>query len=59
MKPNRYLVRLHLTAALLFGGVPVPASAEPATAAAADRLLAIRIDNFGKINASYYRGDQP
>jgi uncharacterized protein (TIGR01244 family) len=61
VKRNRYLVRLHLTAALLFAGVPVPASAEPpqATAAAADRLLAIHIDNFGEINASYYRGGQP
>ncbi len=60
MKRNRYLV--HLMVALLFGGVPLPASAEPppaTMAAATDRLPAIRIDNFGEINANYYRGGQP
>jgi tyrosine-protein phosphatase SIW14 len=59
---NRYLVRAHLTAALLVGGVALPASAEPrpaTTVAAADRFPAIHIDNFGEINANYYRGGQP
>ena len=62
MKRNRYLVRVHLTAALLVGGLALPASAEPppaTTVAAADRLPAIHVDNFGEINANYYRGGQP
>ena len=29
------------------------------TVAAADRLPAIHVDNFGEINANYYRGGQP
>lgn len=59
MKLNIHLIRIHLVAALLTGGLAVPASTEPqpaATVAAAERLSAIHIDNFGRINANYYRG---
>ena len=62
MKLNIHLIRIHLVAALLTGGLAVPASTEPqpaATVAAAERLSAIHIDNFGRINANYYRGGQP
>jgi len=62
MKRNGYLVRVHVLAALLAGALALPASADPrraTTAAAAERLSAIRIENFGQINANYYRGSQP
>jgi len=62
MKRNGYLVRVHVLAALLAGALALPASADPrraTTAAAAERLSAIRIENFGEINANYYRGSQP
>jgi tyrosine-protein phosphatase SIW14 len=58
------LNRRTYTAALLLIGVltaPSAVQAKPAPAAndsAAD-LSAIRIDNFGRINANYYRGAQP
>ena len=62
MKRNGYLVRVHVLAALLAGALALPASADPrraTTAAAAERLSAIRIENFGQINPNYYRGSQP
>jgi tyrosine-protein phosphatase SIW14 len=62
MKRNGHLVRVPLLAALLGGTLAVPASAEPprvAAVAVVQRQPAIRIDNFGKINANYYRGSQP
>src|SRR5215218_852311 len=61
MKRKFYLVRVHVLAALLAGALALPASADPrrAPTAAAERLSAIRIENFGQINPNYYRGSQP
>jgi len=59
-----HLNRSSYTAALLLAGVLTAPSAvqaapaPPASAGAVD-LSAIRIDNFGRVNANYYRGAQP
>jgi len=59
-----HLNRRSYTAALLLIGVlmapsAVQATPAPAASAGALDLSAIRIDNFGRINANYYRGAQP
>src|SRR4051794_6018801 len=61
MKLNGYLVRVHIMAALLVGGLALPAPAEPrpATTVPAAERSAVHIENFGEINANYYRGGQP
>jgi protein tyrosine/serine phosphatase len=43
----------------LSGGIVSAAPADSPNAAEASALSAIRIDNFGRINANYYRGGQP
>ncbi len=55
------LSALSLTAALTLGVVPGVHAAGKTTASAAQvaALSAIRIDNFGAINDTYYRGAQP
>ena len=55
------LFALSLTAALTLGVVPGARAAEKAAGSASQiaALSAIRIDNFGVINDTYYRGAQP
>jgi tyrosine-protein phosphatase SIW14 len=58
--PQQYRSRF---AAFLFAGVlavsiPLVAADPPAAIAAAD-ISSIQIDNFGKVNDTYYRGAQP
>ena len=55
------LLALSLTAALTLGVVPGALAAERAAGSASQiaALSAIRIDNFGVINDTYYRGAQP
>jgi protein tyrosine/serine phosphatase len=56
---NRRLAALVLTVGLSFAGV-LPARAEtPRPDGQAMTLPAIRIDNFGKVDANYFRGAQP
>jgi tyrosine-protein phosphatase SIW14 len=62
MKRHGHLLRVHVFAVLLAGGLVLPAWADPprpTTGAAAKRPGAIRIENFGQINPNYYRGSQP
>jgi tyrosine-protein phosphatase SIW14 len=59
-----YLNRRSYTAALLLVGVLTAPSAvlaipAPAESPSAVDLSAIHIDNFGRVNATYYRGAQP
>jgi tyrosine-protein phosphatase SIW14 len=51
MRPSTHFVRLY-TAALLVASIA-------STAAASANLSQVRIDNFGRVNDSYYRGAQP
>lgn len=53
---NRSGLRASVVSAMLALSVAIPAAAQNASVSAAPR---IRIDNFGKINANYYRGAQP
>jgi tyrosine-protein phosphatase SIW14 len=55
------LFALSLTAALSLGVVPGAFAAEEAAGSASQTaaLSAIRIDNFGMVNDTYYRGAQP
>jgi len=49
---------LRTSAAAILMGLSLAVSAGAETAPS-DKLSAIRIDNFGRVNASYYRGAQP
>ena len=67
MRLNRTAARSYTVAlalSLTLGAYPSPALASGkastrATAAATNPLANIRIDNFGRVNANYYRGAQP
>jgi len=63
MRLQGWSVRAYATAALaaLVLSVPAPAKAATgdATPSVAVDLASIRIDNFGRVNTSYYRGGQP
>ncbi len=55
-----FVVGLSLTVALLGFGARNLVAASPAPAAAAASALArIHIDNFGRVDDTYYRGAQP
>jgi len=53
---NRRPSRVSAAALLLGLSLALPAAAQPSRG---DKLANIRIDNFGTINANYYRGAQP
>ena len=55
MTVNRRLPRTNTALILLGLFLAVPAAAQSGS----DRLSNIRIDNFGRVNANYYRGAQP
>jgi tyrosine-protein phosphatase SIW14 len=54
---NRLGLRASVVSAMLGLAVAIPAAAQ--NVAAVSATPRIRIDNFGKINANYYRGAQP
>ena len=54
---NRSGLRASVVSAMLALSVAIPAAAQ--NAAKISAVPRIRIDNFGKINANYYRGAQP
>src|SRR6187401_2673589 len=59
---HQFRLRLHVSAALLAGLLATSSNLvakEPAAASASAELSAIQISNFGRVNASYYRGAQP
>ena len=59
---HQFRLRLHVSAALLAGLLATSCSLvakEQAAASASAELSAIQISNFGRVNASYYRGAQP
>jgi tyrosine-protein phosphatase SIW14 len=61
MRPNTALARIH-TAVLLALVLASPAAARPQNSASTANVVqtsSIRIDNFGRVNANYYRGAQP
>src|SRR5262245_26258228 len=64
-QPKHYLVATIALAAWSLSILPVGLSAHSASAvatsasAAASNLSSIRIDNFGKVNDSFFRGAQP
>ena len=51
MRPNSKPLRTSVAAALLALSLVLPAAAQ--------NLSNVRIDNFGRVNANYYRGAQP
>ena len=53
---NRPGLRASVVSAMFALSVAFPAAAQNVAAVSAPR---VRIDNFGKINANYYRGAQP
>ena len=61
MPASRSLVRSSVVSILLGLSLVVPAAAQTPVnlKAAAQSAVKIRIDNFGKINANYFRGAQP
>ena len=54
---NRPGLRASVVSAMFALSVAIPAAAQ--TAATVSAAPRVRIDNFGKINANYYRGAQP
>jgi tyrosine-protein phosphatase SIW14 len=61
---NERFARAYTTALLITGLVAAPAAVRAAasdtrTAAAGPDISSVRIDNFGRVNARYYRGGQP
>jgi protein tyrosine/serine phosphatase len=65
MSSNAKRARSHTAVALLVLTLAIPAAAGPrpsdsgAKTAAEPAISKIRIDNFGRVNANYYRGAQP
>ena len=55
MPPHRNLSRAFVPALLLGLALAIPAGAQTAGKAPSS----IRIDNFGRVDATYYRGAQP
>ena len=56
MRAHRKLSGTYAAAILLGLSLAIPAAAQTGRS---DKLSNIRIDNFGRINANYYRGAQP
>src|SRR6185436_5220667 len=56
VRPPTALPRAFMAALLLSLSMAMPAAAGPA---AAGNASTIRIDNFGRVDATYYRGAQP